>query len=263
MEERRFGQIRYLDSGSGFPLIWLHAFPLSSSMFEPQLSIAGVRHIAPDLPGFGGTPPRDIRGLETYAEIIIGLADSLKLETFGLAGVSMGGYIALSIARLAPERLRALILLDSRESADAPEAADKRRETAARIRQDDSHDFLVEEMLPRLISTKTIDEQPALAASVRQMMSDASSEGVAAALLAIAERPDSAGVLKELKIPCLFIVGADDELTPVSDSRRMSSLAPDSRLTIIEDAAHLANMERPDDVNGAVQSFVTALRGEA
>jgi 3-oxoadipate enol-lactonase len=259
MEEKKFGQLRYLESGSGFPLIWLHAFPLSAAMFEPQMAIAGVRHIAPDLPGFGGTPPRDIAGLETYGELIIELADSLKLETFGLAGVSMGGYIALSIARRHPERLRALILLDSRESADAPEAADKRRETAARIRQNGEHGFLVEEMLPRLLSSGTIEEQPALAARVREMMRNASSEGVAAALLAMADRPDSAPVLKELKVPALIIVGSDDELTPVSDSRRMSSLAPGSRLTIVENAAHLANMERPDDVNGAIEKFVSAL----
>src|SRR5687768_9642865 len=92
-------------------IVWIHGFPLSSAMFEKQRSIDGVRHVMPDLPGFGRTPPpQKAMSMDDYARFVL---EGVDKATF--AGFSMGGYIALAIARIAPERMEGLILIDTRE----------------------------------------------------------------------------------------------------------------------------------------------------
>src|SRR5687767_5160919 len=105
-------------------IVWIHGFPLSSAMFEKQREIEGVEHLMPDLPGFGGTPAPQ-RGeitIDKYAERMLGELSARGIARATFAGFSMGGYIALAIARIAPHRMDGLILIDTRETADTPEA---------------------------------------------------------------------------------------------------------------------------------------------
>ncbi|HEX2061448.1 MAG TPA: alpha/beta fold hydrolase, partial [Thermoanaerobaculia bacterium] len=99
------------DLGSGPAVLWLHGFPLASSIFEQQLAIRGVRHIMPDLPGFGQSRANvgDV-SIDDYARIALDVLDHRGLDRAVFAGLSMGGYVCLAAARLAPERVRALIL---------------------------------------------------------------------------------------------------------------------------------------------------------
>src|SRR5687767_2373102 len=107
------------DLGQGPPIVWIHGFPLASSIYEHQLAMKRVRHVMPDLPGFGQS--RAAVGnvsMDDYARIVIDLLDHRGIDRAVIAGLSMGGYICFALARLAPERLQGLILIDTREKAD-------------------------------------------------------------------------------------------------------------------------------------------------
>src|SRR5215210_7385072 len=110
------------DQGSGDAILWIHGFPLSSRVFQPQLRVSGVRHLIPDLPGFGRSPAPDGEiTMDDYARTMLSVLDERHIERPYIAGLSMGGYIALALARLAPQRIRGLILIDTRETADTPD----------------------------------------------------------------------------------------------------------------------------------------------
>src|SRR5688572_26746005 len=124
------------DFGSGPAILWLHGFPLDSSIFQPQLAIPGVRHLTPDLPGFGRTPPADRElSMEDYARLGLEVLDARGIQRAVVAGFSMGGYIAFALARIAPERMSGLILIDTRETADTEEARKGRYDTIAKVRE--------------------------------------------------------------------------------------------------------------------------------
>jgi pimeloyl-ACP methyl ester carboxylesterase len=98
-----------------------------------------------------------------------------------------------------------------------------------------------------------------VAAQVHRMMTATDPEGAAAALRGRAERPDYNDLLTRVAVPALVVVGADDEYTPVADAEAMHAALPDSVLQVIDGAAHLPNLERPDAFNKALEDFLTRL----
>src|SRR5262245_28954754 len=119
--EHRFMSVRYEDLGTGLPVVLLHAFPFDRAMWEPQLgsiAAAGFRVLAPDLPEFGETTPgSEVFAIERSSDVIADLFDEIGIEQAVVGGLSMGGYIALALARRHPNRLRALILADTKAPA--------------------------------------------------------------------------------------------------------------------------------------------------
>lgn len=247
-----------IDRGEGNPLVWIHGFPLSSLIFEPQLGIANVRHIVPDLPGFGDSPSSAIGSIDDYASKVAALLRERGISRAVFAGVSMGGYITFSIARNHPGLVAGLILIDTREVPDTPEAKQNRRNAIGRV-ESEGTGFLVDEMLPKMLTATTLATADRRTEIVQSSMQSASSAGVKAALEAMASRRDSTEVLRSFEGPVLVVVGEDDEITPPADAERMSSIARDATLVRIDDAAHLSNVERPDKVNAAVRRFLDAI----
>lgn len=241
------------DLGSGPAVLWLHGFPLASSVFEQQLAIRGVRHIMPDLPGFGQSRPNvgDVT-IDDYARIAFDVLDHRGLDGAVFAGLSMGGYVCLAAARLAPERVRALILIDTRETADTEEARKGRYDSIDKVKREGIRP-VVESMLPKMLTAGAPQE---LRDRVREIMSSSSAEGVTAALKAMAERRDSSSLLPQVRVPVLIIVGEEDSVTPPSDAERMAAALPHARLVRIAGAAHLSNVEQADEVNRAIAAFV-------
>lgn len=240
--------MNYTDEGGGPPLVWIHGFPLSSRVFQEQRAIAGARHIVPDLPGFGRTPPAPIESIDDYAREVLALLDQLSIERAIFAGLSMGGYICFAIARMALARMDGLILIDTKETADTPEARRGRYETIEKVKEK-GVSVVVDSMLPKMLTPAA----PAgLVDAVRTMMSGSSPEGVIAALRAMAERPDS----KLPDVPTLIAVGARDAITPPSDAERMAKALERATLVTIPAAAHLSNMEKPHEFNEAVERFL-------
>ncbi len=230
-------------------IVWIHGFPLSSAIFEPQREIGGVRHLMPDLPGFGRAPAVPIRSIDDYAHFILAVVEE-RQATY--AGLSMGGYVCLAIARLAPERMNGLILLDTRETPDTEEARKGRFETIEKVRQQ-GVSAVVDAMLPKML---TAAAPQAMKDHVREIMMSSSAEGVVVALRAMADRPDSSPVLPDIRVPTLVVVGEEDSITPPADAERMAKAIPNARLVKVARAAHLANYERAGEVNRAVEEFM-------
>ena len=227
-------------------IVWIHGFPLSSAIFERQRSIEGVRHVMPDLPGFGSTPPPErSMSMDDYARFVL---DQVDAEKAVFAGLSMGGYICFSIARLAPERMSGLILIDTRETPDTDEARKGRFDTMERVRQNGIA-VVTQSMLPKMLSP---DAPPSDIDRVREIMSSSWQEGVVRALEAMANRPDSSDVLPDIAVPTLVVVGEEDAITPPSDAERMARIIPNAKLVRIPRAAHLSNFEKAAEFNAAV-----------
>jgi 3-oxoadipate enol-lactonase len=244
------------DLGEGTPILWIHGFPFASGIYEQQLAIRGVRHVMPDLPGFGQSRPQgDDISIEGYARICIDLLHHRGMDRAVIAGFSMGGYVAFAIARLAPERMRGLILIDTRETADTDEARKGRYESIEKVKKEGVRP-LVESMLPKMLTPRAPRE---MRDRVREIMSSSSPEGVIAALRAMATRPDSTPLLQKIAVPTLILVGEEDKLTPPADAERMATAISGARLGRIEGAAHLSNYEKAIEVNRAVGAFVGGL----
>jgi pimeloyl-ACP methyl ester carboxylesterase len=228
-------------------IVWIHGFPLSSAIFEPQTRIAGYRHIRPDLPGFGATPPVDDASMASYARNVL---DAVDDDRFVLAGFSMGGYVAMELVRQVPERVAALLLLDTRETPDTDEGRANRLKQADEVAKSGSIKSVVDAMLPKMVA------QDAYRDEVRRIMESSSPRGVIAALKAMAARPDSADTLRNATMPAFVICGDHDEITPMRDAERMVSLLPHAELAPIARAGHLAHFESSEQVNNLIAAFL-------
>jgi len=243
--------------GAGAPLVLVHGFPLDRTVWDWQSrALAGV--IAPDLPGFGESalrpgPP----SIDAYADAVGALLDRLDVERAVVGGVSMGGYVALAFARRSPERVKGLVLVDTRAGADSAEAKRGRDETAAFVR---AHGCaaLADRMLPKLLAPRSLRDAAPLAARLSEMIASQPREGVVEALAAMRDRPDSTELLAKIDVPTLVVAGAEDALIPPAESRAIADAVRGARLEIIPDAGHLPNYERPASFNDVVLKFLSS-----
>lgn len=250
--------VAYEISGYGVPVLWVHGFPLTRNLWRPQVAdLADCgRHIVPDLRGFGETDaPTGVYTMDGYAQDLSGLLDALEVRRAVVSGLSMGGYIALSFARLYPDRLLGLILADTRATADSAEVAQTRRDNAAKTLREGTK-AVVDGMFPKLLAPATLARQPDIVRMVRAMLQAARPQGVAGALGGMADRADSTPYLKDIMAPTLIIVGEEDAITPPKDSQQMAQSIPGSHLVEIAQAGHLSNLEQPDAFNRAVRTFL-------
>ncbi|HLA83782.1 MAG TPA: alpha/beta fold hydrolase [Thermoguttaceae bacterium] len=249
---------------SGPVLLLVHGFPLDGSMWDGQVDAMAsrCRVIAPDLRGFGrlGPPPLgEATTMEQMADDLASLLDSLGIsEPVVLAGLSMGGYVALAFCRKYPGRLAGLVLCDTRAAADSPETVKARHETARRVLAEGTGP-LADGMIPRLFAAGSLDDRPELADAVRRMALRADRRGAAAALLGMARREDHTGLLSHIGCPTLLVVGSEDVITPPEEMRAMRDAIDGARLVEIPDAGHMSPMERPAAFNGAVGAFLAGL----
>jgi pimeloyl-ACP methyl ester carboxylesterase len=161
------------EAGTGRPVVLLHAFPLSSAMWLEQRNSLGERYrvITPDQRGFGGSPLGwDEPSLDQVADDVAAMLDARDLDQVVLGGLSMGGYAAMAFLRRHPGRVRALLLADTKATADAPEAAANRERIAARLEADGSADVLVEDVLPSLLGPTTARDRPLVSGRVKGLV---------------------------------------------------------------------------------------------
>ena len=254
-------EMAYDDEGGGAPLVLLHGFPFDRSMWAGQARTlsAVCRVIAPDLRGMGETPLGDgAPTLGGMAEDVAALLDSLGVGRVVLGGLSMGGYVAFEFVRRFPERVRALVLADTRPQAD-DEAAKRTREETARKALREGMAPIADAMLPKLLSPSTRENNPEAVERVRAMMLDTKPEGAAAALRAMAARRDQTDLLSSIDAPTLIVVGGEDSITPPSDAEAMRAKIKGSRLVVIEGVGHVSNVERPREFDRALGEFVRGL----
>jgi pimeloyl-ACP methyl ester carboxylesterase len=258
------GKFRYLDAAAAGErprgtLVLLHAFPLNARMWEPQLSLAGHgwRVVAPQFRGFDGSPgDPPAAAVDDYAADVIDLLDGLHIEDAVVGGLSMGGYVAFALLRLAPSYVRGLVLADTRAQADTPEAVEGRKRMLELVASSGPA-AIVDEMLPKLLGSSTRAENPGIADRVRALALANPAEAIAGALRALMTRPDSTPLLRSIRCPTLVLVGAEDTITPPELSEQMHRAIPGSRLVTIEKAGHLSSLEQPAAFNSALAAFLT------
>jgi pimeloyl-ACP methyl ester carboxylesterase len=255
--------LAYVERGTGPVVVLLHGFPLSKEMWRHQLDAlaVGYRVIAPDLPGHGESPAPDrIYEMDAMADEVVALLDRLGIvQPVVLGGLSMGGYVALALLRRHPERVRGLLLMDTRAAADTPDAARMREETARGVLQSKSTSVMIETMVPRLFGKTTLEKHPGKIGPILAVMERTTPQGVAGALRGMAVRPDRRGELGEIAVPTLVLVGEDDVISPPAEAREIAAAIPGARIEVIPNAGHLAPYENPSAANAAIQSFLESL----
>jgi pimeloyl-ACP methyl ester carboxylesterase len=237
----------------------LHAFPVHNAMWAAQREAlsTGWRVITPDLPGFGASPrlPGD-PSLDDVADSVVATLDALGLEQTVLGGLSLGGYVAMALLRRHPERVSALVLADTKASADPPAAQENRERIARTVVEERSPRVLLTDVLPSLVGARTKRRRGDVLRAVTDMVRAAEPESVAWIQRAMAARPDSFDVLRATQVPALVIVGDEDALSPLPDAEAMVEALPDARLVTIATSGHLSAMEVPDDVTTALRDFL-------
>jgi 3-oxoadipate enol-lactonase len=254
-------EMAYDDVGGGPAVVMLHGFPFNRSMWRGQTEAlrATRRVVAPDLRGHGGTTVAETATMEEMADDVAALFDKLNIERATVAGLSMGGYVALAFFRKYARRVGALVLADTRAVADTEEAKRTREETARRALAE-GMEQIADAMLPKLLSKETRERRPEVVERVRAMMLATRPVGAAAALRGMALRRDQTGLLPEIKVPTLVVVGSEDMITPPSDAEAMCAKMEGSRLARIEGAGHVSNLERPEEFNRALVEFLHGLK---
>lgn len=254
--------LEYDDAGRGLIVVLLHGFPFSRAMWRPQALELQKNHrvIVPDLRGFGGSSPFDESPtLEQMADDVVGLLTALKIhEPVVLGGLSMGGYLALAVARKYPALLRGLILADTRAEPDDAQARSN-RDTMIEFARSHSAVDVIEKMLPKLLSEKSRRERPDVESKLRSMAAEQSVNGIIGALKVLRDRPDARPALAAIRVPTLVLVGSDDALTPPALAETLAAGIAGARLVKIPGAGHMSNLEEPAAFNAAVEAFLRSL----
>ena len=251
-----------IESGRGPAVVLLHAFPLNATMWMPQREALSATHrvITPDQRGFGGTQlGHDEPSLDEVADDVAAMLDARKVDRVVLGGLSMGGYVAMAFWRRHRDRVAALILADTKLSADSAEAAANRERIAAEVIEAGSSKQLVEELLPKLVGDTTRMRRALVLGRVKALVETAPPYAVAWAQRAMAKRPDSTDALAGVDVPTLLIVGEEDALSPPADAEAMAKTIPGATLVTIPGAGHLTAMEAPEEFNTAVTDFLATL----
>ena len=173
---------------------------------------------------------------------------------FNLVGLSMGGYVALEIMRIAPERVKRLALIDTKARADSPEQKRRRRGLLS-LAGRGKFKGVTPHLMPLLIHPNRMDDV-SLTSEIYKMAEEVGQEAFVRQQTAILDRESHLGLLPKIKCPVQVICGRDDLITPVYCSEEITSLAPNAELLILEDCGHLSNIELPEKVNETLQAWL-------
>jgi pimeloyl-ACP methyl ester carboxylesterase len=260
-------KLTWVEKGRGEPLVLVHGFPLDHTMWRGQLAALSPqrRVIAVDLCGFGQSAlPPDHDGsayaMAEHADDLAELLDALSLpQPIDLAGLSMGGYVALEFQRRHGSRLRRLILCDTRSEADSPEAAANRLAVAETVLRE-GVDEMARSMIGKLFGGATLREQEELVQQTLEVMLRTDPRSVAAAQRGMATRSDAGPWLAQITCPCLVICGAEDAITPAAGMRELARRLH-AEYCEVPGAGHMAPLEAPAVVNAAIEAFLQGSAG--
>jgi pimeloyl-ACP methyl ester carboxylesterase len=248
--------------GKSPSVLLVHGFPLSGDMWQPLAMALSPRWrvILPDLPGFGksGCPAEQIT-MEEYADGLATMLDGLgESEPVVFCGLSMGGYIGWQFALRHRDRLKALIMCDTRAVADTEAGAAARRAMAAEVKAKGLQ-FVADAMLPKLLAAGIETRRPDVFQRVQGMILATSRTGVAAAQRGMALRPNVVENLPQIDVPTLILVGEHDALATPDEMRGIAEKIPGSKFVVISGAAHIPPLENATDTNQAVIEFLSNL----
>ncbi len=239
----------YEEMGQGKPLVFIHGFPFDHSTWHPAANLLAnkARCILPDLRGLGKSP---VTGTESsipiMADDIIHLLNVLEIDRACFIGHSMGGYVAMQIARAYPDRVFGLGLVATRSDPDTSDKAAERLASRAAVLSG-GKSALIETMLERLT------EKPEIRRQIKPIMENAPAQGIAMAQFAMANREDATGWLRELPFPIVVIAGGNDIISPIEDMKDLCAKLKDGRFYSSQSASHMLSMEEPELIARALE----------
>ena len=245
-------------AGSGPAVLFIHGYPLDRTIWRHQLEhLDGFQRITPDLRGMGLSDAPDLGySMSTYAEDLAALLDTLGVDEVVLAGLSMGGYVALEFLRKWRSRVRGLMLVDTRAGADSPEGR-RGRDAAAAAARERGTAAVADAMLPKLFAGETAPEVGPAWNRIEAMIHATPVPGIVGALSAMRDRPDSSDLLPTLAgLPVLVVTGETDRIIPADAARAMADAIPGARLEVIAGAGHLPPVEQPEETTRVIAEFL-------
>jgi pimeloyl-ACP methyl ester carboxylesterase len=247
---------RYLEQGNGPALVLVHGFPLDHRIWLEQVRGLSQRFrvIAVDLKGFGQSASSEAFTIDSMADELAEFMKAVGAAPCVLAGLSMGGYIAFSLAVRRPEVLKGLLIVCSKAEADTPQGKEGRQKMAE-LAQTQGAKPVSEQMLPRMFAPETISGRPELVAQLRQIMEGCPPTTIANACFAMRDRADRTTDLPKLTMPVQVILGEKDVIIPAEMGHKMAGACQRGRFVLIPKAGHLACMEEPAAVNEAMAAF--------
>lgn len=251
--------LHVLRPGSGLPLVLLHAFPLDSRMWSDVAPLVAGPVLAVDLPGLGAAQGAALPepSLDAAADAVAAALAEAGHDRAVVAGLSMGGYVALALAERHPGLVAGLGLLDTKATEDTADARANRLRVADAV----AGAGTVDEVLPMataLLGTAA-QERPELVARLEALIGAQPPAGVAWSQRAMAARPDRTAVLRDHRGPALVLVGDVDRPTPVAEARRMAD-ALGVEPVVVAGAGHLTAVESPAAVGAALDDLVRRAR---
>lgn len=252
--------MNYTERGlpQGLPVVFIHGFPFSHSMWEPQMKALpnNIRAVTYDVRGHGESDVADgIYTIELFVDDLIALLDHLSIERAVLCGLSMGGYVALRAFERHAERFKALILCNTRTEADTNEGKVRRSASIRTVKTEGVAAF-ADGFVKAVFAEKTFQTNSSAVEMIRTMIKRNSPLGICGTLIALAARTDTTAVLPSIRIPTLILVGAEDKLTPPSASESMRDRIAKSEMHVIPNAAHMSNLENPEEFNAHLIHFL-------
>lgn len=248
----------YDDFGTGDVILFIHGQPFNRSMWNYQAEQFRKTHrlIIPDLRGYGESGITEgIVLLDEIALDLICLLEDLKIDKAIVAGLSMGGQVALEVYKLKPALFRTIVLADTEARAEDEQGYQNRINLSKKILQDGMDKF-TEERIRHFICEDTFKNRPLVVEHLRQMMVTTNPAGSAAVQRGRAERRDYTPLLACMDFPALIIVGALDEFTPVAFAEYMHQRIENSELVVIENSGHVSNMEQAEEFNKTLDGFL-------
>ena len=240
-------------TGSGIPVVLLHGFPLDHTIWNEILRSLSEKStvITPDLRGAG----KSVGGCHEFslcdlaADVIETIAD-IGFESAIFIGHSMGGYVAIEIARMYPSKLRGLGLMASHIFGDSEEKVENRKRVIDAI-----YEVGIGEALKQM--PKKLTQNPQVQKLCNDLINSTTPEYAIGALKAMAERKSAEDIWENLKCPRIIIAGRNDQIVPIGISRKMATMDKNIKLDVIDDAAHMPMLENPQMTVSSLMSFIT------
>lgn len=239
-------------------IIFVHGFPFDHYMWDAQVNELSMNYfcVTYDIRGLGESNVDDGQHtMEMFVDDLEKIIDELKLNRPILCGLSMGGYISLRAIERMQEKFSALILCDTKSSADDNEGKLKR---AAAIKQINNNDFenFIESFVLNCFGEKFVNDNNAEYRNVVNRSKNTSPVGVKGCLLAMASRTDTTESLAKINFPTLIICGSEDKLSPPDVMKSLANKISNSKFILVEGAGHMTPIENPQVVNEVIKDFL-------
>jgi pimeloyl-ACP methyl ester carboxylesterase len=246
---------------NGLPVIFIHGFPLSHEMWQPQVLALASTYltITYDVAGHGKSDVGPgLYTIDSHVDDLFGLMDKLKLKKAVLVGLSMGGYIALRAWERNVSRIKALVLCDTRSTNDNDEGKIKRAAALKDVLANGSKPY-ADTAVKSLFCAQSHRKKNPWIDAIKKIMAQTPVTGLGGNLNALAARTDYTPRLHEMKVPTLILVGSKDEITPPKCARLMHLKIPHSEMHVIPHAGHMSNLENLRVFNKFLLEFLEKL----